>query len=222
MGTSGWSTQQLAEFVAAVSAAENEASAATTAVERAAEALDAAVAAIVCDGRLIAAIGYPDGTAPIGELEAVKPGIEGSTLEVPGVGACSAAAAPRSSIRRGQRLVIAREATARSEPGGNGPAARDGAGGVDDDAHAARPRQRARRARGGGAARARPGGVAPGRDACRAGVRRARTSTPRLPRRSHSGWVPRSSAYSGLRRTKRQRSSVAGASRVCRSRSVPS
>ena len=85
MGTSGWSTQQLAEFVAAVSAAENEASAATRAVERAAEALDAAVAAIVCDGRLIASVGYPNGTAPIGELEAVKPGFEGSTLEVPGV-----------------------------------------------------------------------------------------------------------------------------------------
>jgi GAF domain-containing protein len=94
MGTSGWSTQQLAEFVAAVAAAESEASAAITAVERAAEALDAAVAAIICDGRLIAAIGYPDGAGPVGELEAVEPGIEGSALGVPGVGECSAAAAP--------------------------------------------------------------------------------------------------------------------------------
>ena len=109
MGTSGWSTQQLAEFVAAVSAAENEASAATRAVERAAEALDAAVAAIVCDGRLIASVGYPNGTAPIGELEAVKPGFEGSTLEVPGSGACPAAAAALEHPP-GATLVIAREA----------------------------------------------------------------------------------------------------------------
>jgi len=108
MGTSGWSTQQLAEFVAAVAAAESEASAAITAVERAAEALDAAVAAIICDGRLIAAIGYPDGAGPVGELEAVEPGIGGSSLEVPGAGECFAAAAPLEHPP-GARLVIARE-----------------------------------------------------------------------------------------------------------------
>ena len=107
MGTSGWSTQQLAEFVAAVSAADNEASAATTAVERVAEALDAEVAAIVCDGQLIAAIGYPGGTGPIGELEAVQAGVEGSVLDVPGVGAASASAAPLEHPP-GARLVIAR------------------------------------------------------------------------------------------------------------------
>jgi GAF domain-containing protein len=107
MATSGWSAQQLAEFVAAVSAAENEASAAATAVERVAEALEAEVAAIVCDGRLIAAIGYPGETAPIGELEAVKPGVEGSGFEVPGAGAGSASAAPLEHPP-GARLVIAR------------------------------------------------------------------------------------------------------------------
>ncbi|HTU87030.1 MAG TPA: GAF domain-containing protein, partial [Solirubrobacteraceae bacterium] len=107
MGTSGWSTQQLAEFVAAVSAAENEASAAATAVERVAEALDAEVAAIVCDGELIAAIGYPGGIAPIGELEAVEPGVEGSAFEVPGFGTGSASAAPLEHPP-GARLVVAR------------------------------------------------------------------------------------------------------------------
>ena len=50
--------------VQAVSAAETETSAAIAAVERAAEALDADVAAIVCAGELVAAMGYPDGTAP--------------------------------------------------------------------------------------------------------------------------------------------------------------
>ena len=109
MGTSGWSTQQLAEFVEAVSAAESEESAAVTAVERAAEALDADVAAIVCGGELMAAIGYPDGTAPVDELEEVRPGLEGSELEVPGLGACAAAAALLEHPP-GASLVIARMA----------------------------------------------------------------------------------------------------------------
>ena len=109
MGTSGWSTQQLAEFVEAVSAAESEESAAVTAVERAAEALDADVAAIVCGGELMAAIGYPDGTAPVDELEEVRPGLEGSQLEVAGLGACAAAAALLEHPP-GASLVIARMA----------------------------------------------------------------------------------------------------------------
>ncbi len=109
MSTTGWSTQQLAEFVAAVSTAESESAAAIAAVDRAAEALDAVVAAIVCDGELVAAIGYPDGTAPCDELAAVQPGLEGSSLEVPGVGACSAAAASLEHPA-GARLVIARPA----------------------------------------------------------------------------------------------------------------
>ncbi|MEA2501666.1 MAG: hypothetical protein QOD01_1777, partial [Actinomycetota bacterium] len=59
MPTTVWSTQQLAEFLAAVSSSETEASAALTAVERAAEALEAEVAAIVCGGEVVAAVGYP-------------------------------------------------------------------------------------------------------------------------------------------------------------------
>ena len=109
MGTSGWSTQQLAEFVAAVSAAESEESAAITAVERAAEMLDADVAAIVCDSELIAAIGYPNGTAPVDALNGVRPGLEESRLEVPGLGACAASAAPLEHPS-GASLVIARMA----------------------------------------------------------------------------------------------------------------
>ena len=108
MGTSGWSTQQLAEFVAAVSAADSEAAAAIVAVERAAEALDADVAAIVADGELVAVIGYPNGAAPVAELEAVQPGLDQSFLDVPGVGACSAAAAPLEHPP-GARLAIARQ-----------------------------------------------------------------------------------------------------------------
>src|ERR1700761_2306464 len=109
MSASGWSTQQLAEFVAAISVAESEAAAAVVAVERAAEALDADVAAIVSGGELVAAIGYPNGDAPVAELEAVQPGCEGSLLDVPGVGLCSAAAAPLEHPP-GACLAIARQA----------------------------------------------------------------------------------------------------------------
>jgi signal transduction histidine kinase len=88
MARSVWSTQQLAEFLAAVSCCETEASAALTAVERAAEALEAEVAAIVCGGEVVAAVGYPEGAAPAAELISVAAG--GGELAVPGVGACLA------------------------------------------------------------------------------------------------------------------------------------
>lgn len=83
-------TLQLAEFLAAVSSAESEGSAARAAVERAAETLDAEVAAIVRDGELVAAVGYPDGAAPVAELAAVGPGETDCTIAVPGVGRCPA------------------------------------------------------------------------------------------------------------------------------------
>ncbi len=110
MTGSAWSTQQLAEFVAALSTADNEPSAARRAVERAAEALDADIAALVRDGELIAATGYPDGEAPLADLAAIKPGQrKPSRLEVPGVGVCAAVAAPLDDPP-GARLVIARRA----------------------------------------------------------------------------------------------------------------
>jgi signal transduction histidine kinase len=89
MPKSLWSTQQLAEFLGAVSSCGTEASAALTAVERAAEALDAEVAAIVCGGEVLAVVGYPEGAAPATELNSVsKDG--GGVLAVPGPGVCLA------------------------------------------------------------------------------------------------------------------------------------
>jgi signal transduction histidine kinase len=107
MGTSAWSAQQLAEFVAAVTAAEGEASAARTAVERAAEAFDADVAAIVRGGELVVEIGFAEGSAPVDELTRIDSGIAGSRLEVPGVGPCAAAAAALEHPP-GATLVVAR------------------------------------------------------------------------------------------------------------------
>ena len=110
MASAAWSTQQLAEFIAAVSAATNESGAAFVAVERAAEALDAEVAAIVGGGAVVAAVGYPRGAAPVADLETVKPGVEARSLEVPGIGVCTAAAATLDHPP-GARLVVARSAT---------------------------------------------------------------------------------------------------------------
>jgi signal transduction histidine kinase len=89
--SAAWSTQQLAEFLAVVSAFDAEDAAAVGAVERAAEALDAEVAAIVTDATVIASVGYQEGTAPLADLKSIA---SGSTrpLMVPGVGFCPAIA----------------------------------------------------------------------------------------------------------------------------------
>ena len=107
MASATWSTQQLAEFVAAVSAAESEAAAALAAVEHAAEAFDADVAAIVGGGEVVAAVGYRQAAAPVADLEAVTPGVAGCSLEVPGVGPCTAAAVALEHPP-GATLVVAR------------------------------------------------------------------------------------------------------------------
>ncbi len=137
MSAFAWSTQQLAEFLAAVSSADTEAAAAQATVERTAEELDAEVAAMVCDRELLAAVGYPDGATPVGELAGVTPGIEGE-LTVPGLGACSATAVrlehpPGATL--GCRAV-------RNRPGSTGskPAAGDRARKFDHDADVASAR----------------------------------------------------------------------------------
>jgi signal transduction histidine kinase len=112
MDASAWSAQLLNEFIAAVSSAGTEAAAARAAVEHAAEALDADVAAIVRGGELVAAVGYPEGRAPVAELEGVKPGVADAWLEVPGAGRCAAAAATLE-YPPGATFVLAR-----SEPQG--------------------------------------------------------------------------------------------------------
>ena len=112
MSTPAWSTQQLAEFLAAVSSADTEASAALAAVEGVAEAFDAEVAAIVRERELVAAVGYPEDHAPMAELEAAATLAPGSQVPVPGMGMCPAKAVPLGEPP-GAMLVIGR-----SGPGG--------------------------------------------------------------------------------------------------------
>ncbi len=107
MASSAWPTQQLAEFVASVSPSTTETAAARAAVERAAEVLDAEVAAIMAGGELLAAVGYPEGAEPVDQLRRIRPGALDSRLKVPGVGWCAVAAASLA-YPPGATLILAR------------------------------------------------------------------------------------------------------------------
>jgi diguanylate cyclase (GGDEF)-like protein len=101
-----WSTQQLTEFLALVSSFPDESSAVRGAVERAAEALDAEVAAIVDDGDLVASIGFPEGTAPVADLAAISTR-DACEAELAGLGPCNAVAVDLEAADSG-RLLVAR------------------------------------------------------------------------------------------------------------------
>ena len=99
-------TQQLAEFLAVVSACPDAPSATRAAVQRAARALEAEVAAVVGEYGLVAAVGFPADRAPVGALAEVAAG-KRAELQVPGAGTCSAVAAPIGGDEP-QSLVVAR------------------------------------------------------------------------------------------------------------------
>ena len=83
-----WSTQQLTEFVTLVGGFDDEEAAIRGAIERAAEAFEAEVAAVVRDGELLASIGYDIEAVPVDSLIAAAAG-QLPMLEVPGVGVCT-------------------------------------------------------------------------------------------------------------------------------------
>jgi signal transduction histidine kinase len=88
MAASKWFPQQLVAFLEAVWSATTEAEAGRMAVERAAETLDAEIAAIVCPDRVVAVVGYPGGAVPVRELTSITAGGGHHELTVPGVGVC--------------------------------------------------------------------------------------------------------------------------------------
>jgi diguanylate cyclase (GGDEF)-like protein len=99
-----WSTQQLVEFLAGISACVDESSAMRDAVERAAEALEAEVAALVQGDLAVASTGFAAGEVPHADLARVACGASRS-LSVPGVGLCDALSAPLGDD--GDSLVVA-------------------------------------------------------------------------------------------------------------------
>ncbi len=88
-----WSTHQLAEFLAAVTSYRDEPSAVRGAVERAAEAFEAEVGAIVARGVVEASVGFGVQERPDGVLLSMEAG-EHRDLTVTGIGVCQAVAVP--------------------------------------------------------------------------------------------------------------------------------
>ncbi|HEY8640172.1 MAG TPA: EAL domain-containing protein [Solirubrobacterales bacterium] len=89
MTSPGWSTRQLAEFLEAISAVGDVATARRAAVDRIAEALDAELAAVVTDKAVLVAIGLDPEQVSATALAAVREG-RSKTIEVPGLGLCAA------------------------------------------------------------------------------------------------------------------------------------
>lgn len=101
-----WSAHQLAEFLAAVSAPQDRPQAVRLAVERAAESLDAEVAALVSDQHVAASVGFPANRVPEAQLLAAACEHEGLRA-LPGLGTCSVATA---TVDQATRLLVARQA----------------------------------------------------------------------------------------------------------------
>src|SRR4051812_49666288 len=98
--------QQLLELLAVVSSLPDEASAVRGAVERAAQALEAEVAAVVFDDRVAAAVGFPAGSVPSVDLLAVA-ARERDRLDVPRLGRGQAVAAKWGRTHP-RHLILAR------------------------------------------------------------------------------------------------------------------
>ncbi|MBV8527625.1 MAG: EAL domain-containing protein [Candidatus Dormibacteraeota bacterium] len=104
-GGTSWSTHQLSEFLVSIAASDNESAAAACAIQWAAEALEAEVAAIVVDGRVVDAVGYPRGHVPGADLVAVAENAS-AELTVAGLGTLRAISEPIGGI--GGSLVLGR------------------------------------------------------------------------------------------------------------------
>jgi len=105
-----WSTQQLAEFVAAVSAVPDEQVAVRSGVERVAEALDADAVALMYGDRLGYSVGWPADATPVGAIcESFSADVDDlPTVPVPGLGDVPAASVEVGELGDAQ-LIVARD-----------------------------------------------------------------------------------------------------------------
>jgi diguanylate cyclase (GGDEF)-like protein len=100
-----WSTPRLAEFVAAVTGAPDEAAATRRALDWATEALDAEIGVIFEGDKQLASTGFPRGEVP--PALAVAIAAHNDVLEVAGLGTCQLAAT-RLELDSAVDLVVAR------------------------------------------------------------------------------------------------------------------
>jgi diguanylate cyclase (GGDEF)-like protein len=101
-----WAAQQLTEFLAAVSVADDEAAAIREAVERATEAFEAEVGVVLGPDGVVAATGFGINEVPLAAIDRVRQG-ETERLEVPGIGECQALSTPIGDTRL-SAMVLAR------------------------------------------------------------------------------------------------------------------
>jgi diguanylate cyclase (GGDEF)-like protein len=101
-----WAAQQLTEFLAAVSVADDEAAAVREAVERATEAFEAQVGVVLGPDGPVASTGFGGNDVPIDALLRVCRG-ETDRLEIPGIGDCKALSTPIGDDRL-DAMILAR------------------------------------------------------------------------------------------------------------------
>jgi diguanylate cyclase (GGDEF)-like protein len=102
-GAESWSTQQLTEFLALVSSFADKRSATRGAVERAAEVVEAEVVAIIRDGVVSVAIGYPPDALPEDEL--IRLAAEPHIAQLTGLGPCRVTVVELEGEEPGQLLA---------------------------------------------------------------------------------------------------------------------
>jgi len=105
-GTSALATQQLAEFLAVVSACPDAQSATRAAAERAARAVEAEVAVVLGQYGVLSSVGFAAGRLPAEALLEVAAGRR-RDIEVPGAGPCPTVSAPIGGSEP-RHLIVAR------------------------------------------------------------------------------------------------------------------
>jgi len=108
--TAPWASQQIAEFLAAVSSFPDEDAAVTGGLERATEALEAEIGFMLRGGAIKASLGFPRGKVPDHLLTSIMRGPP-VILEVQGFGLCHVAVADLEK-GRDERLILIRSGTA--------------------------------------------------------------------------------------------------------------
>lgn len=99
-----WSTHQLAEFMAAITALPEESSVLREAVERAAEAFDAEAGAILRAGAVVSSVGFGRLVPSATDLMMLVEGRHG--LELPGVGLCHTVTVPIEDDFAGHVILV--------------------------------------------------------------------------------------------------------------------
>jgi diguanylate cyclase (GGDEF)-like protein len=104
--TSGWALEQLTAYLFGLASAEDPDTVVLEALDRAAEAMEAEVAALICEGLVVSSIGFANGQAPV---EALLNTIAGrlTQADLPGVGPCHVSGASFDS-QGDYCLIVAR------------------------------------------------------------------------------------------------------------------